>query len=151
MWAVSIMPKDLGRSMGPSAIPRKSPANTGYEKFVAGIAKSTTTPAHMNMLLIGSHRSDYSFPKEKGYCQVQQRIHWIYRPHSQPPNQGGPSQQAGHAVTGSPHPRCKPQLTGTWESSHPTPRMVSEPPRPKESEESRTTELNLVSTVNPKD
>jgi len=27
-------------------------------KLMAGIAKSTTTPAHVNRLLIGSHRSD---------------------------------------------------------------------------------------------
>ena len=40
------------------------------------------------------------------------------------------SWQAGHVVTGSTHPRCKPLPTGAQES----PRMASERPRPKESQ-----------------
>jgi len=48
-----------------------------------------------------------------------------------PTRAGHLSRQAGHAVTGSTHPRCKPQpSTEAWES----PRGASEPSRPKESQ-----------------
>ena len=119
---------------------------------MAGIAKSAANPAHMNWSLIGSQRSESdqanTHPLKKRVLLGSVKDPWD----PQTPISNRPiralravhfSRQAGHAVTGSPHPQCKLQPTGAQES----PRRASEPPRPKESQ---SPELNSVSTDNRK-
>jgi len=62
-------PVGLGCHVGPSAIPRKFPVNIRLWvlKVMAGIAKSTTTPAHMTTL--------YTMGVTKGF----------HSPHRKPP------------------------------------------------------------------
>ena len=104
----------------------------------------------MNWSLIGAQRSDQAntHPLKKRVLLGSAKDLWD----PQTPISNRPiraltavhlSWQAGHAVTGSPHPRCKPQPTGAQES----PRRASEPPRRKESQSPK---LNSVSTDNPK-
>jgi len=84
------------------------PARTGYWTVMAGIAKSTTTSAHMTISTVGSHRPN-------------QAITYLLKRDAAGLTEGSmdPSshrlaravhlnQQAGYVHTGSPHPCCKP-------------------------------------------
>ena len=87
--------------------------------------------------------SDYSSPKEKGYCQIKRRIHGIRGPHRRPPNQ---SRRSYSAIScGHWQPPC-PSRPGPLQESL---RGVSEPLSPNESQ-SPERQQNSVSTDNPK-
>jgi len=135
-----MLPKGLGHNTGPSAIPRKFSANTGNYKLVARIAKSTTSPAHVNR----SHCFDQAIThplKKRGTSRFSNGSMGSIDPHKQPPNQSRPSViRLAMWSLAAPHPRCKPQTTGARQSSH----------RVSGSQESRITSLNSVSTDNPK-
>ena len=137
-------PKGLDRSTGPSH-PQKIASK--FIKFVAGIAKSATTPAHVYWSLIGSCHSNQAITHLKKRSTARFNLGSM---DPRTPIGNRPiravhlSRQASHAGTGSTHPRCKPQPTGVRES----PCTVSEPPRPKESP---YVAVKSVSTDNPKD
>jgi len=63
-------PKNSDRYVGPSAIPRKFPATTGYWTVMAGLAKSTTTP-----LTWLHHQS----PRSHSPDQARPVYQWLYR------------------------------------------------------------------------
>ena len=115
---------------------------------MAGVAKTTTTPAHVYWSLIGSFRSNQAIMhplKRRGIARFNIGS---TGPHRQLPNHSSPSLPAGgHAVTGSTHPQCKSQPSGPGRAPvrllrDPDQRRVKSPERPR---------LNSVSTDNPMD
>ena len=132
-WGAVYATQRLRPQHGSISHPQKIPSKYWVLK-VAGIAKSATTPAHVYWSLIWSCHSDQAIThplKGRGTARFNIGSMGSPDPHRQPPNHRAVhlSRQASHAVTGSTHPRCKPQSTGARES----PCAVSEPPRPKES------------------
>jgi len=82
-----LSPKDLGRNMhGPISLshPKKIPSNIYWVLKIHGRnSKERNFRRSRGQIadrIIALRPSDYSSPKEKGYCQVQQGMHGIHRP-----------------------------------------------------------------------
>ena len=87
-------PVGLSHYMGPSAIPRKFPAILGT-KVTAGIAKSTTIPAHMTTSPVRSHRPNQAITHPYT-VRLTKRFH---SPHRKPPGKATqPEQQTSHTT-----------------------------------------------------
>ena len=78
----------LSHYVGPSAIPRKFPAILVL-KVTAGIAKSTTTPAHMTTSPVRSHRPNQAITHPFTVMLTKR----LYSPHRKPPGKTAQPEQ----------------------------------------------------------
>ena len=82
-------PHRLKALCGPISHPQKVPSNSWVLKVTAGIAKSTTTPAHMTTSAVRSHRPNQAITH--AYTgRLTKRFH---SPHRKPPGKAAQPEQ----------------------------------------------------------
>jgi len=105
-------PIGLSRYVGPSAIPESS-QQFWVLKVTAGIAKSTTTPAHMTTSPVRSHRPNQAITHPYT-VRLTKRFH---SPHRKPPGKAAqPEQHTSHPSRAATPPRHTIEPNGVQET-----------------------------------